>query len=215
MSLPGGSGPSRSRVEDDQAFHRATPVEVPPSSCGDGNGQRHELTEGTEPTRPRYSLHPLADAVGVELPGLARILNVSGSTWQKYRDEGVTEKVADRAAVKCGFHPFMIWPEMADHNFDDFAKKCAADDCHETFVPHWKTPFQKWCSERCKRRIKNRERYQNDAEFRAKRAEQRRAYYEATKESTRRRQQEQYWADPEAARAKRRERYRRSKEQAA
>lgn len=162
----------------------------------------------------RYPLQNLADVMGEDINSLARPLNLAGSTWKQYRDEGVSEKVADRLAVRAGFHPFVVWPEMAEDNFADFARECAAEDCTERFIPHWKTPFQKWCSTRCKQRIKTRIRYQNDAEFRAKRSVQRRQYYAATAESAKRKEQERYWADPEAARAKRRERYRRSKEAA-
>lgn len=59
----------------------------------------------------RYPLAPLAEAVGVDTSRLARILGLSGSTWKAYREHGMTERAADRLAVKAGFHPCEIWPD--------------------------------------------------------------------------------------------------------
>jgi hypothetical protein len=65
-------------------------------------------------SRRLYSLEPLADALGCTLGQLGRRLGVSGSTWQQYRSEGVSELVADRLAVKAGLHPALVWPELVE-----------------------------------------------------------------------------------------------------
>jgi hypothetical protein len=62
----------------------------------------------------RYPLEPLAALIGCEKSALARKLNLSGTTWQEYRDLGVSAHVADGLAVKAGLHPFNVWPELAD-----------------------------------------------------------------------------------------------------
>lgn len=62
----------------------------------------------------RYPLQPLAALLGMDLGPLGKRLGVSGRTWQEYRDQGVSEKVADRMAVKCGLDPYCVWPEMLD-----------------------------------------------------------------------------------------------------
>lgn len=67
----------------------------------------------------RYQLQPLADVLGISLASLGRHLGVSGSTWKEYRDQGVTEKVGDRLAVRAGVAAYEVWPEMLDHAIED------------------------------------------------------------------------------------------------
>ncbi len=70
--------------------------------------------------RRRYPLAPLLDRMGLDSrKAAARHLRISGSTEQDYRHRGVTERVADRLAVKAGLNPFEVWPEMADHAIED------------------------------------------------------------------------------------------------
>ncbi len=71
------------------------------------------------PVTRRYPLQPLADACGVTLAHLGRLLRTSGSTWKGYRDEGVSELVADRLAARAGFVAYEVWPEMVQHQIDD------------------------------------------------------------------------------------------------
>lgn len=61
----------------------------------------------------RYPFAPLAEAMQLPEPKAARELGISGSTEQEYRRDGISERVADRLAVKAGLHPFVVWPEMA------------------------------------------------------------------------------------------------------
>ena len=59
----------------------------------------------------RYPLEPLADAMGITVHKACTRLRVTGATYQEYRDRGLTPMVADRLAIKAGFHPGLIWPQ--------------------------------------------------------------------------------------------------------
>jgi hypothetical protein len=106
------------------------------------------------PVTVRYPLQPLADALGLTLdtPGLARRLNLSGTTWKEYRDLGVSERVADRLACKAGLHPFMVWPEMADEAVEAVHVDCEGDWCSTRFLPA--KPWQRFCSTYCRERAR-------------------------------------------------------------
>lgn len=105
-----------------------------------------------------YGLQSLADAVGVSLSSLGRMLGLSGSTWKQYRDEGVTERVADRLACKAGLHPAMVWPTWVDDLIAAFTRECEAHGCTAGFVPG--QPSQRFCSEACRNRAKRRRHYE-------------------------------------------------------
>lgn len=140
----------------------------------------------SRPSARRYPLEPLAAAMGVPLSSLGRLLGMSGSTWKQSRDDGVTELVADRLAVKAGLHPFVVWPEMVDHQVED---------------------------ERARRRAvaaaAERRRYHSDPVKRARKNAARRAYYEEYGEYERARERAKPY-DPAARRA----RYERAKARA-
>lgn len=63
---------------------------------------------------PLYSLEPLAYAMREPLGRLCVVLGISGQAWKRYRTEGVSDRVAENLATKAGFHPYEIWPEMAE-----------------------------------------------------------------------------------------------------
>lgn len=65
-------------------------------------------------TGARYPLEPLLRLTGWPLNRWTQY-GVSGSTLVEYQRIGLTDRVADRLAVAAGFHPFEVWPEMADH----------------------------------------------------------------------------------------------------
>ena len=96
----------------------------------------------------RYSLEPLAASLGVPLHSLGRRLGVSGSTWQEYRDQGVSERVADRLAVRLGVPTLSVWPEMTELA----AAACA--ECSGSFIPNRKGHI--YCSKRCRARVAQR-----------------------------------------------------------
>ena len=69
----------------------------------------------------RYPIEPLAAAMGESPASLGRLLGLSGSSWKDARDNGLSEKRADRYAVRAGFHPYEIWPEMAERHITEAA----------------------------------------------------------------------------------------------
>lgn len=159
----------------------------------------------------RYPLEPLASAMGETVAAACRLLGVSGSVQQEYRRRGVTERVADRLAVRAGLHAYEVWPEMVDHHIAACSIECADERCSELFLPV--NGNQRFCSERCQKRANGRRyvrrRYQSDPEFaEARREDSRRRRAEATEawlRAERRRKNARY--DPEA----RRRRYEREK----
>ena len=159
----------------------------------------------------RYPLEPLAAAMHLTIPAACRALRISGSTEQQYRRDGVTDKVADRLAIRAGFHPYEIWPDMADHQLADVSKPCADEKCDELYVPS--TASQRFCSPTCRKRDAGRRyvrrRYRTDPEFAERRRRESRQWRaeggEAWRRSERRRQKARY--DP----AERRARYERAK----
>lgn len=118
----------------------------------------------------RYSLQPLADAMGESMASLGRLLGVSGSTWQEYRDQGVTERVADRLAVKAGLPTLAVWPEMTA----EAEQVCEANDCEIRFIAP--RLGQRFCSPRCRHRVRMR-RYRAKPEVAAAAREASRRFY--------------------------------------
>lgn len=110
--------------------------------------------------RRRYPLDALALASGCSLSSLGRQLGYSGTTWKQYRDEGVTEVVADRCAVKMGLTPWEVWPDLGQ-------RVCENEHCATLFLPV--REGQRFCTGLCRRRTASRrwhnERYATDPEF--------------------------------------------------
>lgn len=78
-----------------------------------------------------YPLEPLAQAMGMRVDNkMLLLLRVSGSDYQRYRDVGMSRYVADRLAVRAGFHPYEIWPEMIVEDFD-------AGDVRDAEIAEW------------------------------------------------------------------------------
>lgn len=100
----------------------------------------------------RFPLEPLAEAVGVQKPQLAKLLGVRGRTWVEYRDLGVSEFVADRMACRLGLHPFVVWPELTEAQIVDASVVCA--DCPTRFIP--RDSRHVYCSKRCRLRVQQR-----------------------------------------------------------
>lgn len=121
----------------------------------------------------RYSLEPLFEVMGMTPHAACTALGLSGTTEMLYRRDGVTEKVADRLAVKAGVHPYTLWPEMAEHALVEIKKACA--ECGSLFVP--KQQRSRFCSSLCRRRVASREyarrRYATDPEYRRRQIEAR------------------------------------------
>lgn len=65
-------------------------------------------------SRYRYDLDALTVPHTGPTRDLRAYLGISGQQWLRYMAHGVSERSADRFAVKCGKHPFEVWPEMID-----------------------------------------------------------------------------------------------------
>ena len=103
----------------------------------------------------RYPIQALTEMMALGFAEGMRALKISGSTYQKYRDQGVSRVSADRLAVRAGFHPYEVWPDMADHDYEDASRECEADDCTERFIPaNNGGKHRKFCSPRCANRVR-------------------------------------------------------------
>lgn len=133
----------------------------------------------------RYEFDKLAEAAEMTPQALAAHLGISGSTWKKYRTEGMSEVVADRRAAQCGFVAWQVWPEMLEQAMADEKERRRQQRNAQNRRAYWKNPE--------KHRARSR-RYREEA----------RAYSLA-------RQRRWYQQNAERERQKRRERYRASK----
>jgi len=51
--------------------------------------------------------------MAVEIGVACEVLHISGMTYKRYREKGLTDELADRLAVRAGYHPAEVWPEWA------------------------------------------------------------------------------------------------------
>lgn len=70
-------------------------------------------------TGRRYPIQPLARAMGCSTHTMGARLGISGTTYKTYRDHGVAHVTADNLAIRAGYHPYEIWPEMHGHDLAD------------------------------------------------------------------------------------------------
>lgn len=107
----------------------------------------------------RYPVAPLAALMGsTQWMALDR-LGVTGSHAQDYIRRGMSEKVADRVAIKAGLHPYVVWPEMLADDIAAAERECVAPDCPIVFVPPATGRGQKerhYCSRTCQVRTNRR-----------------------------------------------------------
>lgn len=129
----------------------------------------------------KYPFAPLAKAMCMTEAQACRELGISGSTQQEYRSVGMSEKVADRMAVKAGLHAFDIWPEMVEH--------AIADELE--------------ARRRASRERKRRQR-RNEA-VRQRESERQKRYYAECREALKAAERRRYWADPERHRERKRQ----------
>lgn len=151
-------------------------------------------------TARRYPLEPLFVLMRMSPNKALESLGVGGTMQRRYRAEGVTERVADRLAVKAGYLPHEVWPELTDDNIADAHIPCA--ECDTPFLPT--NARHRYCSRNCASRHNKRKRYHEDPAVRARILDRKRTYnaqcadYQAAAERRR------YWADPERQRARKR-----------
>jgi hypothetical protein len=147
----------------------------------------------------RYPFEPLAAAMRLSGHQASKTLGLSGRTQQSYRRDGMSERVADRLAVKAGLHPFEVWPEMVGHQIEAASVVCADESCGGPFVPERSN--QRYCSPACRKRASDRRTYRSDPARRAKKRAGRRAYYAENAEYERSRERRRYRARIEAENA--------------
>ena len=136
----------------------------------------------------RYSLTPLVEAMRLnEGQSPARALGMSGTRFTTYAVNGVTEPVAERLALRAGFVPYEVWPEMLTHAIEDVSRTCAADDCEVTFVPGPRGgKNRRYCSPTCGARMHMR-RYRQTETGKQKNREYVARYKAEAREAARRR----------------------------
>lgn len=140
----------------------------------------------------KFAWAPLAAAMGVSENQAGIILRVSGSTQQKYRSEGMSERVADSLAAKINKHPAEIWSEWLEHSERLASRPC--EECGQRFIPHPNHPRQRWCSRRCRLNVWQRRKYATDPAFRQMKLTQARQHYSETADYRRRQMRDAYWA---------------------
>ena len=100
----------------------------------------------------RYPLGPLIAAMGVSFNQACEQLRLAGRTRKQYRDEGMSEIVADRMAGKAGLVAYEIWPEMLDRAIAELERPC--EHCGANYMPH--RSDQRFCTTFCRNRGRNR-----------------------------------------------------------
>lgn len=124
-------------------------------------------------TEHRYSFTALLKAMNMTIQAASVQLGISGRTRNLIAQRGgLTEKQADRYAVRAGLHPYEVWQDWFDHAF----RACAHPDCAERFVPT--APHQRFCSHRCRRRFNERRARELNLPSAENKRENRRRYYE-------------------------------------
>lgn len=144
----------------------------------------------------RYDFRALLDIVGTD--NAPRRLSISGKQYRSFLDEGLTERQADRYAVRCGLVPYEVWPEMVDH-LEDCLPACV--ECGSTYAPRQKN--QRFCSMPCSKRNRDRaykrRKRAADPEFAERQRAYRRAYYQECGDYERARERRKYHAQKEQA----------------
>lgn len=116
----------------------------------------------------------------------ARALGVQPRTVRDWKTRGVPVDRADGVASAAGFHPFELWPELADRAAEMALRACDGPSCDEVFVLSDRR--KRFCSPRCKqaaRRARPQTRERINAQARARYAadpdplKERRAMYRA------------------------------------
>lgn len=72
----------------------------------------------TAPAR-RWPVEPLLALPGVTERDVCRALHVSGAKWRALIDRGLDDYQADRAAIRLGLYPEVVWPGWLDAAIDE------------------------------------------------------------------------------------------------
>jgi len=116
-----------------------------------------------------WSITPLVEALHLE-PGasVAKALGISGASLQRYAEQGLDDRQADRLATRVGLHPFTVWPEMADAIVAE-GDRLLAEEAAEV--------ERKAEERRAKRAADERRRFHEDPEYAERVRARRRRYY--------------------------------------
>jgi hypothetical protein len=79
-------------------------------------------------------VHEGRDQVASPINAVADVLGVDQAQVHRWRRNGLMDHVADRCAVKAGFHPYEVWPEMQQHRAHECAVVEADLDEYERIV---------------------------------------------------------------------------------
>lgn len=156
----------------------------------------------------RWPLEPFYAVTGWTLSQVCDEARCGGGERRRRRDEGVTERIADRIACAAGFHPWLIWPDMGDVAIADAGRVCADERCGAVFTP---VGHQRYCTPLCRSRAHERAKYQNDPAHAEARRVKRRVDYKDGLAYERQQGRRYYEANAEKLRAQRRDRYARQK----
>ena len=68
-----------------------------------------------DPSTVRFSLRALMECMGfTEVKPFAEAIDLSRKSCYRYFVSGLPMHVADRLAIRCGFHPLEVWPDFHD-----------------------------------------------------------------------------------------------------
>lgn len=141
----------------------------------------------------RYPLEPLRRLSGLGRKQFIQRVGVGGKDYARYWSEGVSWKVADRIAGRCGFHPAEVWPEWYADAIAEHGRRCA--ECGTTFIPARRDG--RFCQPQCYRRWWGREvkrRHRQTAAGAAANRARRRRYYAENADYERARERQRYQA---------------------
>ena len=141
--------------------------------------------------QPRpYPLEPLVKLIG---PNARAVLRTDLRDWRRWTAEGLTERQADRLAVRAGFVPHEVWPELGDRLVDAALVDCASSSCSVRFLPNERAGRgHRFCSSRCYQREWARSKRASDPGYAERQREIRRQYYQECGEYERARQRAAY-----------------------
>ena len=73
------------------------------------------MKRGQKPKPCLWPAQPLIDAAEhLNVPVVPRAVGASGTTWTHALHNGLTDRQADRWAIRLGYHPIEIWPTWCD-----------------------------------------------------------------------------------------------------
>lgn len=80
----------------------------------DEEGYAEEVALEALLRRHRWPYEPLDQALGGTLAGQATLLGVHDSQLSRWREDGLTDRMADRCALRAGLHPRNVWGDAWD-----------------------------------------------------------------------------------------------------